>query len=363
MLRLPTLEDHGGIIDPSSLPHFAAAACRDEPVGRAGSHKPRVGGRVAHRHQLPPSRRPTIRARQTPLTRYSGLLCVTPSPPPAASGLFEGLDALVAPARRGDSTARCPPRREAKLRASCSAFHVDHQLRGVDGHRDARRRRRTLAAALGMSFVVRSFPVRQLRRPGESLESAARRLRYESLLALGQRPWARDAPGDRQHPGRRRPRRFSFTSKGRLGRSRGGVPPEGPTASSGPSSLSGARSSRFPSAEEVSRLAGGRRLEHRRAVRQEPGPPPRPAGPRDAGAGVTARSARARRGADQTLDGIDSRVDAALAADAAPLPGRGPGAPDRPHGSGRPAAVRPPRGKGVRPDALRWTGSLIASLL
>jgi len=104
-----------------------------------------------------------------------------------ASGLLEGATALVAACSGGsDSTALLLLLGgEAKRRGlPLVGFHVDHQLRGAEGHRDARAAA-DLAASLGLSFVFRSFPVRELRRRGESLESAARRLRYESLLALG----------------------------------------------------------------------------------------------------------------------------------------------------------------------------------
>jgi tRNA(Ile)-lysidine synthetase-like protein len=105
----------------------------------------------------------------------------------AASGLLDGARALVAACSGGgDSTALvvllAPVARQRGI--PLVGFHVDHQLRGVEGHRDARSAA-DLAASLGLPFSFRSFPVRDLRSRRESLESAARRLRYESLLALG----------------------------------------------------------------------------------------------------------------------------------------------------------------------------------
>ncbi len=61
--------------------------------------------------------------------------------------------------------------------------HVAHGLRGTAGLADARFCAE-LAKDLGLPFCFRSVETRELRRSGESLESAARRLRYEALLGL-----------------------------------------------------------------------------------------------------------------------------------------------------------------------------------
>lgn len=61
--------------------------------------------------------------------------------------------------------------------------HVAHGLRGEEGARDARAAA-DLAASLGLGFALRPVDVGRLRRKGESLEAASRRLRYASLLAL-----------------------------------------------------------------------------------------------------------------------------------------------------------------------------------
>lgn len=144
----------------------------------------------------------------------------------AASGILEGATALVAACSGGsDSTALALLfSREARRRAvPIVLFHVDHQLRGVEGHRDARSAA-DLAASLGASFVFRSFPIRDLREQGESLESAARRIRYESLLALG-----RDlGPGTLLGTGHTledQAETVLLHLERRLGRARGGIRP------------------------------------------------------------------------------------------------------------------------------------------
>lgn len=63
------------------------------------------------------------------------------------------------------------------------AAHVAHGLRGEAGERDALLASR-LAASLGVPFALRPVDVKGRRRAGESLEAAARRERYATLLAL-----------------------------------------------------------------------------------------------------------------------------------------------------------------------------------
>lgn len=142
----------------------------------------------------------------------------------AATGLLDRATALVAACSGGsDSTAlSLLLAGEARRRGvPLVLFHVDHQLRGVDGHRDARAAA-DLAAALGAAFVFRSFPVRDLRGPGESLESAARRLRYESLLALG-RDLGEETLLATGHTLEDQAETVLLHLERRLGRSRGGV--------------------------------------------------------------------------------------------------------------------------------------------
>ncbi len=64
-----------------------------------------------------------------------------------------------------------------------TSAHVAHGLRGAAGDEDARFCAR-LAAKLSLPFILRAVDVPSGRRKGESLEAAARRLRYAALLAL-----------------------------------------------------------------------------------------------------------------------------------------------------------------------------------
>ncbi|HQR68209.1 MAG TPA: tRNA lysidine(34) synthetase TilS, partial [Thermoanaerobaculia bacterium] len=66
---------------------------------------------------------------------------------------------------------------------SVVAMHVLHGSRGRRGEEDAVFCAR-LAAGFGRPFAFRPVDVPGNRRSGESLEAAARRLRYEALLAL-----------------------------------------------------------------------------------------------------------------------------------------------------------------------------------
>ena len=74
-----------------------------------------------------------------------------------------------------------PPARETSVVA-----HFHHQLRGPDADAD-RDCAQAAAAALGLRFETDTAPVRDLRGPGESIESAARRLRHAFLAAVARR--------------------------------------------------------------------------------------------------------------------------------------------------------------------------------
>ncbi len=63
------------------------------------------------------------------------------------------------------------------------ACHVAHGIRGKAGEDDALFVA-DLSASLGIPFRLRAVDVPKNRRKGESLEAAARRLRYDALLAL-----------------------------------------------------------------------------------------------------------------------------------------------------------------------------------
>ncbi len=241
-----------------------------------------------------------------------------------ASGLLDGATALVAACSGGsDSTALLVLLAgEAERRGlPLAAFHVDHQLRGVEGHRDARAAA-DLAAALGLSFVFRSFPVRDLKEPGESLESAARRLRYESLLALGRDlgPGTLLATG---HTLEDQAETVLLHLERKLGRSRGGVRPRRPDGVVRPLlpfRRSGLRellqAEGIPWREDASnadeRFARNR-VRHRVLPALEARWP-----------GATVRLARAGVALTRRLERIDARIDAALAASGIPLEGPWP---------------------------------------
>jgi tRNA(Ile)-lysidine synthase len=101
-----------------------------------------------------------------------------------ASGLLDGARHVAAALSGGsDSTALL-----ALLAAlpgggfTLQALHVRHLLRGAAGERDAAASE-SLAEGLGVPFRALVADVPSGRRPGESLEAAARRLRYAALLA------------------------------------------------------------------------------------------------------------------------------------------------------------------------------------
>ncbi len=102
------------------------------------------------------------------------------------SGLLAGAKTLlVAHSGGGDSTALLILVFEwARPRGlTVVSAHVAHGLRGAAGDEDARFCAR-LAARLALPFAFLPVDVPDWKRKGESLESAARRLRYAALLAL-----------------------------------------------------------------------------------------------------------------------------------------------------------------------------------
>lgn len=269
----------------------------------------------------------------------------------AESRLLDGATTLVAACSGGgDSTGLLVLlASEAHLRGlPLVAFHVDHQLRGVEGLRDARAAA-DLAARLGVSFVFRSFPVRDLRRSGESLESAARRLRYEALLALGSDlgPGTRLATG---HTLEDQAETVLLHLERRLGRSRGGVRPsraDGVVRPLLPFRREEIRTflgfEGIPWREDASntdeRFARNR-IRHRVLPSLEARWP-----------GVTERLARAAEALTGRLEAMDERIDAALSLSGVPLEGPWPRALLA--GLGRDAAgrllVRAAGGGGRRP--------------
>lgn len=237
------------------------------------------------------------------------------------SGLLAGATALVAACSGGsDSTALlvllAPEARRRGL--PLVGFHVDHQLRGVDGHRDARAAS-DLASALGASFVFRSFPVRDLRDGGESLEAAARRLRYASFLALGRDlgPGTLLATG---HTLEDQAETVLLNLERRLGRFRGGIRErrsDGVIRPLLPFRREALR--RFLREEGVPWREDGSNADERFArnrLRHRVLPGLEARWP-----GVTVRLARAGEALTRRLDRMDAAVDAALAAAGATLEG------------------------------------------
>ena len=102
------------------------------------------------------------------------------------------------------------------------AAHVAHGLRGEAGDEDARFCAR-LAATLPVRFTLYSVDVPSGRRKGESLEAAARRLRYAALLALSHS--LGDARVLTGHTRDDQAETVLLDLERRLGRARGGIRP------------------------------------------------------------------------------------------------------------------------------------------
>jgi tRNA(Ile)-lysidine synthase len=141
------------------------------------------------------------------------------------AGLLAGAATLlVAHSGGGDSTALlllvsewARPRGVAVVSA-----HVAHGLRGAAGDEDARFCAR-MAASLSLPFAFRPVDVPSGRKKGESVEAAARRLRYAALLAL-----SRDLEGAPVLTGHTRDDQAETVLlhlERRLGRARGGIRP------------------------------------------------------------------------------------------------------------------------------------------
>ncbi len=105
------------------------------------------------------------------------------------TGLIAGAPGIaVAFSGGGDSTALLVllQAHAARERVPLAALHVAHGLRGAAGEADAASCE-ALCRMLGLSFALLTVDVPSLRRPGESPEAAARRLRYEALAAEAER--------------------------------------------------------------------------------------------------------------------------------------------------------------------------------
>ncbi|MCM3875118.1 MAG: tRNA lysidine(34) synthetase TilS [Thermoanaerobaculia bacterium] len=141
------------------------------------------------------------------------------------SGLLAGAPTLlVAHSGGGDSTALLLLVSEwARPRGvAIVSVHVAHGLRGKAGDEDARFCAR-LAAALSVPFALRAVDVPSERKKGESLEAAARRLRYAALLALSHD--LEDAPVLTGHTRDDQAETVLLHLERRLGRGRGGIRP------------------------------------------------------------------------------------------------------------------------------------------
>jgi tRNA(Ile)-lysidine synthase len=141
------------------------------------------------------------------------------------AGLLAGAPTLlVAHSGGGDSTALLILVSEwARLRGvAVVSAHVAHGLRGAAGDDDARFCAR-LAASLSVRFTLCSVDVPSGRNKGESLEAAARRLRYAALLALSHD--FEDAPVLTGHTRDDQAETVLLHLERRLGRGRGGIRP------------------------------------------------------------------------------------------------------------------------------------------
>ncbi len=141
-----------------------------------------------------------------------------------ATGLLDDTRLVIAAVSGGaDSTALLylldPVCRERGI--TLVGCHVAHGIRPRTGNLDARAAA-DHAAALGLSFALRPFSALELRKHGESLEAAARRIRYESFLALRGElgPGAVVATG---HTRNDQAETVLLNLERHLGRSRGGI--------------------------------------------------------------------------------------------------------------------------------------------
>lgn len=141
-----------------------------------------------------------------------------------ATGLLSDTRLVIAAISGGaDSTALlhllAPECRERGI--TLVGCHVAHGIRPRTGNLDARAAA-DHAAVLGLSFALRPFSALELRKHGESLEAAARRIRYESFLALRGElgPGAVVATG---HTRNDQAETVLLNLERHLGRSRGGI--------------------------------------------------------------------------------------------------------------------------------------------
>src|SRR5664279_1982401 len=229
------------------------------------------------------------------------------------AGLLAGARTLlVAHSGGGDSTALlllvsewARPRGVAIVSA-----HVAHGLRGAAGDEDARFCAR-LAASLSLPFAFRPVDVPSGRRKGESLEAAARRLRYAALLALSHD--LEDAPVLTGHTRDDQAETVLLHLERKLGRARGGIRPRRgdgvvrpllPFSRAELREFLAERGVSFREDETNENEAFARNRIRRRVLPEMEGRDP----------GRTERLARAGAKLGQRLDALDARLDATLAA-------------------------------------------------
>jgi tRNA(Ile)-lysidine synthetase-like protein len=229
------------------------------------------------------------------------------------AGLLAGARTLlVAHSGGGDSTAllllvseRARPRGVAIVSA-----HVAHGLRGAAGDEDARFCAR-LAASFSLPFAFRPVDVPSSRKKGESLEAAARRLRYAALLALSHD--LEDAPVLTGHTRDDQAETVLLHLERRLGRARGGIRPRRgdgvvrpllPFSRAELREFLAERGVSFREDETNENDAFARNRIRRNVLPQMERKDP----------GRTERLARAGTKLGQRLDALDARLDATLAA-------------------------------------------------
>jgi len=240
----------------------------------------------------------------------------------AEAGLLDGAAALaVACSGGGDSTALLLLANvwAAPKGIAVAALHVSHGLRGEAGLADARFVAE-LTARLGIPYGFLSVDVPAQRRKGESLESAARRLRYRVLLSVAGEMGAIVLTG---HTRDDQAETVLLHLERRLGRARGGIRasrPDGVVRPLLPFARADLR--RFLESEgvpwredETNANEGFARNRVRRTVlpvleRRMPG--------------ATERLARAGEAYSRRLNALDKRLDSALSEEHLSLRGNWP---------------------------------------
>jgi len=240
------------------------------------------------------------------------------------SGLLdEARNVVVALSGGGDSTALLVLLHDwARGRGiPIVAMHVLHGLRGRRGEEDAVFCAR-LASELALPFGFRPVDVPGNRRPGESLEAAARRLRYDALLALAGEI-GEGTPVATGHTLDDQAETVLLNLHRHAGRTRGGIRArreDGVVRPLLPFSRAELRD--FLAARDVAwredETNENERLLRNRIRRREL-PALEKASP-----GTAARLARAGEAWTKRVEALDHRIDEALAADGTPLSGPWP---------------------------------------